>query len=536
MAKGEEPTVNIGLRYESLRALGSGLAAAITLDDVCDVVADRIGNPVGVAAAGVVRWADSEWHWHPQPAPGSSIDIARLFASKSRQAALAEAIAGGTPVAVDLSAANDGARGQGLDTVMVYPIADSSGLRAAIALAFSDGGIGARNSEHIKELVALSSAALVRAWATRRARELGAIMDSLLEQAPIGFAFIDPYLRYVHVNERLAEFNGHDVEAHLGQTVGQIVPDLAQDLEPILRNVLETGIPTDKIEVSGETDAEAGTERVFEAAYLPVTLDDDEVVGIVTVVDDVTEQRRARQDLQRRYARERDIATRMQRGLTPRNLPCPQGYELAVKYVAGSGDLRIGGDWYDVIELGPDRFAVVIGDVVGHGLNAALAMVRIRHALAGLSYAVPNPGQVLERLDEYATEDEDRFAATLVYGLLEPATGTITLSSAGHPPPLIIKSDGDIIRVDAGKGTPIGVTASGRPWTSVTLQPGDCLLLYTDGVFEERGTSIDAGLQRLADVAAKPFETATDLVDNVLTEVPAQEHTDDIALLALRRL
>jgi serine phosphatase RsbU (regulator of sigma subunit) len=314
-----------------------------------------------------------------------------------------------------------------------------------------------------------------------------------------------------------------------------MLPNLADQLEPVLRSVIETGIPTDRIEVVGETPAATGETHTFEAAYLPVTLDDDEVVGVAVVVEDVTEQRRHLSDLRERYDHEREVAARLQQGLLPRNLPQPAGYEVAVRYIAGSEGLRIGGDWYDLIELGADRYAVVIGDVVGHGLDAAIAMTRVRHALVGLGHAVADPVKVLDRLDEYAVEDQDRYVATLTYGLLEPSSGSIRLSSAGHPPPLLVSSAGRVGVVHEGRGTPIGITAKPRAATTVSLDLGDTFVLYTDGVLGQRGTSVDAGIGRLTQVASSWTGSLEELANDIVALRPASEQIDDIALLILRR-
>jgi PAS domain S-box-containing protein len=125
-------------------------------------------------------------------------------------------------------------------------------------------------------------------------------MDSLLEQASIGFAFIDTQLRYAHLNQRLAEINGLAIGHHRGRTIGEVIPDLAGDLEPILRKVIATGNPSPRLEIAGETAAGPGDRRVFGAVYLPVKID-NEVVGIAAVVDDITEQKRRVDELERQF-------------------------------------------------------------------------------------------------------------------------------------------------------------------------------------------------------------------------------------------
>ena len=491
-----------------MRHLAAGLTRAITVREAIDEVEGRAAAAVGADRCVVVGPV------------GSTLTTreAKLRSDPPLSPTIAEAIGSGSP--------------QSTPHMSVYPIAIADGSQGALVFEWVTSG--ERDEEFVGEVASLCLAALTRAWATRRARELGAVMDSLLEQAPIGFAFIDPQLRYVRLNQRLAEINGLSVAEHRGRSIREVVPDLADELEPILRDVIASGDPTPRIEIAGVTPADPGDHRVFGAVYLPVTID-DEVVGITAVVDDITDQKRRVDELERQYRHERDIAVRLQEGLTPRNLPRPADYDIAARYIAGSRGLRIGGDWYDLIELKPDLYAFAIGDVVGHGMAAALAMVQIRHALAGLCHAVARPVEVLERLDQYATEYEDRYIATLVYGLLEPSTGTLEFSSAGHPPPLIIDASGDARLINEGRGTPIGVTAGTRDAAIVRLETGDTLLLYTDGVFEERGVSVDVGIERLSDTVARPFRSAGDVVDAVVGAVPTQEHIDDIALLVVRR-
>ena len=411
----------------------------------------------------------------------------------------------------------------------VYPI-ELEPRHVAIVVLVWDQDAPAESD--IGAVVGLCRAALVRAWATRRLRELIPIMDALLDRAAIGLAFLDTELRYQHVNERLAAIHLQPVSAHLGKTLREMMPHMADTVEPLLRKVIDTGEATGKIEVVGRGPDGQDT-VVFEVAYLPVEVD-GEIVGVAAVVDDVTEDRLQLEDLQQRYEFERDVAARLQRGLTPRDLHQPKGYEVATSYAVGSVGLGIGGDWYDVIELRDGCVALVMGDVVGHGLDSALAMVKLRHALAGLAHSGLDPIEVLARLDEYATDTGDQFVATLAYGLLEPVRGVITLGSAGHLPLLLIGS-ASVDPIQA-PGTPVGVTAGKRTTTEFSMGHGDTLLLYTDGVIEERGEAVTIGLQRLMDIASRPFSTAQELADRIAAEAARHDNSDDAAVMVLRRL
>jgi PAS domain S-box-containing protein len=410
----------------------------------------------------------------------------------------------------------------------IYPVVLEPGSVAVLVLTW-DGDVP--NETDISAVVGLCGAALVRAWATRRVRELGLVMDALLDQASIGLAFVDLDLRYQHVNGRLASFHDRSVAEHVGRTVREMNPHLADQAEPLLRRVINTGQPTGKVELAGMTP-DGGRSVVFEVAYLPVEVD-GEIAGVAAVVDDVTESRLQLEELQQRYEFERSVAARLQRGLTPRGLPQPNGYEVAASYAAGPDGLGIGGDWYDVIDLGDNCFALVIGDVVGHGLDAAIAMVRLRHAVAGLAHAGLGPVDVLGRLDEYAIDESDQFVATLTYGLLDRNDGSITLGSAGHLPPLLV-TEGSVDSVHTA-GTPVGITVGERASTEIALGRGDSLVLYTDGVIEQRGESLAVSLQRLMDLVSKPFASAYELVNRIAAEAARHNNSDDAAVMVLRR-
>jgi len=302
-----------------------------------------------------------------------------------------------------------------------------------------------------------------------------------------------------------------------------------------MRHVVATGRPTDKLEIHGAAPGDPDEPAIWESAFIPVPDRDGNVIGVAAIVEDITERRRTREELERLYDREREVANRLQQGMLPSHLPVPDGYELATRYVAGTGGLRIGGDWYDLIELGPDRYGLVIGDVVGHGLDAALTMTTIHHALAGLCHAIAKPGPLLDRLDEFLTHDGDQLVATLFYGLLEPSTGRLTFSSAGHPPALLVTGAGATTTLTAGRGVPLGITGAPRHDAATMLAPGDTLLLYTDGIFERRGEPFNVGLERLVQAASRHFDDLNDLAGSILEEVPDARHSDDIALMALRR-
>jgi PAS domain S-box-containing protein len=356
----------------------------------------------------------------------------------------------------------------------------------------------------------------------------------LVREAPIGVAFLSTDLRYVLVNERLAQINGIALDEHLGRTVQEMLGDLAAVIEPRLRTAITSGRRLDSVEISGHLAGDP-EEHTWEQSVFPVIAADGEILGAGVVVEDVTDRRRSRNELQRMYVREREIANRFQAGLRPGQLQAPDGYELVTRYVAGSAPLQVGGDWFDTIAIDENRFVVAIGDVVGHGIDAALTMARVRFGLSGLAHATDDPGRLIDRLDEFVTPDGPRFVATAFLGILAPSTGTIRFGSAGHPPPLIVRARGSVEPIQAARSTPLGIFGEPQPTASAVLEAGDSLLLYTDGLIERRGETIDEGIRRLMGLAGEPFTDLEQLLRRLLESSPDPEHPDDIAIMILRR-
>ncbi|MGD2052262.1 MAG: SpoIIE family protein phosphatase [Acidimicrobiia bacterium] len=521
-------------RYVGLRRLGAGLASAITVDEVINAITERIAPAVGACLALVVEAGED-----PRAGTGAAIP-------DELTPAIAAAIDGTVDVVVDdpdvlraCGATIGTGPGSGPPArLTVHPMPQSPTLdlpAIAVVLAWSAGSLARGADQDAGDVLALCGAAIHRAQATKRAGELTVVMDALDRRAPIGIAYFDADLRVVHVNERLAAIMGTPPADQIGCTVREVAPELADTIEAILEEVATTGRPTEKIEILGTLDARTGEPSIWESAFVPVTDRAGATVGVAAIVEDITERRRTLEELERLYERERTVADRLQQGLRPARLPVPEGYEMATRYRAGTFGLRVGGDWYDLITLGSDRYGLVIGDVVGHGLDAALTMTSIHHALAGLCHAIAKPGPLLDRLDDYLTHDGDRYVATLFYGLLEPSTGHLTFSSAGHPPALLVTADGVSTPLMAGRGVPLGITGKTRPDANVVLEPGDTLVLYTDGILERRGEPFDVGLERLIEASSHPVDDLNDFASHLLAEVPDPGHSDDIALLVLRR-
>ncbi|WP_144022465.1 SpoIIE family protein phosphatase [Asanoa hainanensis] len=231
---------------------------------------------------------------------------------------------------------------------------------------------------------------------------------------------------------------------------------------------------------------------------------------------------------------DRDTALALQRSLLPTALAAVPGVEMAARYLPGH-DSGVGGDWYDVFSLPSGWLGVVVGDVSGHGLAAAVVMGRLRSALRAYALICSDPADALTHLDAKVHHFETGNLATVLYAMIPPTRDSIHISLAGHPPPVLVDADDHVAFLEAHTDVPLGMghPATDRRTTVVDFPPGALLVCYTDGLVERRRESIDVGLDRLRATvwAGQPDEVCTALMLVVGEERP----TDDTALLAIRR-
>ncbi|TKA01676.1 PAS domain S-box protein [Actinacidiphila oryziradicis] len=252
-------------------------------------------------------------------------------------------------------------------------------------------------------------------------------------------------------------------------------------------------------------------------------------------------------DNARRYTRERTAALALQRNLLPHHLTGGSAAGVASRYLPADIHHGAGGDWFDVIPLSGARVALVVGDVVGHGINAAATMGRLRTAVHTLADMDLPPDELLTRLDDLAIrlteEDTDAkgpatgvMGATCLYAVYDPVTRRCTMARAGHPPPAIVDPHGHVTFPDLPAGTPLGLGLIPFPFESVELElpEGSVLALYTDGLVETHDQDIDAGMHRLATVLARPGLPLEDLCSAAVDTLPAPAPCDDVTLLLAR--
>ena len=262
-----------------------------------------------------------------------------------------------------------------------------------------------------------------------------------------------------------------------------------------------------------------------------------EFVGYVGTAMDIHERKLMEGRLLEIYEREHKIAETLQRSLLPERLPAIEGVELAARYLPGAGEAAIGGDWYDVLERPDGRVALVVGDVVGHGLRAAASMGQLRNAFRAYGMVEASPAEVVARINRLVMSGVEQVMATVLYLVLDRETGEVAFSAAGHPPPLVIGPDGPRF-LEGGRSVPIGAAdpAVFREATTV-LAPGATLLLYTDGLVERRDTPLADRLDELAEAAGSAGDSLSDLCERVLSAVLGDgDPGDDVALLAVRPL
>jgi serine phosphatase RsbU (regulator of sigma subunit)/anti-sigma regulatory factor (Ser/Thr protein kinase) len=207
-------------------------------------------------------------------------------------------------------------------------------------------------------------------------------------------------------------------------------------------------------------------------------------------------------DNARLYGREREHVVSLQRSLLPRGTPGTPGLEVSTAYVPAADARGVGGDWYDVVALPTGRTALVVGDVMGHGLPAAATMGRLRTVARTLMTLDIAPDRVLARLDLATRDLEDDQVATCLCAVFDPADGSCTLASAGHPPPLLVAKDGSASYVPVPAGAPLGAGVIPYDPVRLDMPAGARLVLYTDGLVKTRTDDVDTQLGRLREMAA----------------------------------
>ncbi|WSU66909.1 SpoIIE family protein phosphatase [Streptomyces sp. NBC_01102] len=400
--------------------------------------------------------------------------------------------------------------------------------------------------------------------------------ETVFQAMPGAVTLLTTGLVYVDANEAFLQMSGRTRDQLIGRYLFDVFPDNPND--PAATGMRNLQASLLRVAATGERDAMAlqrydverpgrpgeWEERYWSPVNAPILGPDGQVVLLLHRVEEVTELIHARggrnggdrskgleaelftraQELQevnerlrRAHAHEREVALRLQAAMLP--TPGPLGPRWgAVRYRPAVGALNVCGDWYDLAELPDGRFAVAVGDVVGHGLTAACVMGQLRSALSAAVRVADGPAAALDALDLYARSVDGAESTTALQAVIDYDHRTVTYSSAGHPPPALLHADGGIEFLDRATDPPLGARIEDVPrvQAEAAYSEGATLVLYTDGLVERRHEDIDTGLQRLADCLGRHASADPDSVaDALLSEViPPSGNTDDTALVVIR--
>lgn len=342
----------------------------------------------------------------------------------------------------------------------------------------------------------------------------------------------------------------------VGMLAREVYPELeSQQIYQMFDRVYQTGEPQSGSEwrLQADYDGSGIEERFFDFVVTPRRGDDGSIEGVQIIFDDVTKRVRARmaaearmEELSERFRSVRDSATVMQQALLAPSVPVVAGADIAAEYLVAAEDTAAGGDWFDAIALG-DRLILIVGDVVGHGVEAAAVMSQLRTALRmqiSLGYTIVEALEAIDRFHEHVPGSK---SATLCVGALDFATGEFQYCTAGHPPPLLVSAGTHSRYAEPSGAGPLG-SGTGFPVRTDVLEVGDTVLLYSDGLIERPGRPLGASTAEFAALAANiagggggfVIDAAGRPIDRMCSEtlellLRSTGYTDDVTLLAVQR-
>ena len=363
-----------------------------------------------------------------------------------------------------------------------------------------------------------------------------------------------PDHRFIAVNAAYRAFS--PAFDPIGLLAREVYPELeSQQIYQMFDRVYQTGEQQSGREwrLQANYDGSGLQERFFDFLVTARRRDDGTIEGVQLLFDDVTDRVRARQsaearmeELSERYRNVRDSATVMQQALLAPSVPVVPGADVAAEYLVAAEDTAAGGDWFDAIPLG-DRLVLIVGDVVGHGVEAAAVMSQLRTALRMQIVAGYPIAEALEAVDRFHQHVPGSNSATLCVGSLDLATGEFQYCTAGHPPPLLVGAGASSRYVEPSGAGPLG-SGTGFPIRTELLGVGDSVLLYTDGLIERPGRPLAASTAEFADLAANiaggqggfVIDSSARPIDRICSEtlellLRSTGYNDDVTLLAVQR-
>jgi PAS domain S-box-containing protein len=354
--------------------------------------------------------------------------------------------------------------------------------------------------------------------------------EDLFENAPCGYLTTALDGTILRVNSTFEAWTGLNREELLGKK-------RFQDLLGAGGRIYHETHYSPMLRMQGEVREIAFEIERADGSRLPALVNsvlDDGPQIIRTTVFDASDRRRYEQELLRAQQREHEIAQQLQRSLLAGALPAAPGLEVVASYRPAAGQLEVGGDWYDAFWLDEDRVGLVVGDVVGRGIEAAATMGQLRSATRALASTDLQPGRLLEALDAYARRHDVGLMATVVYAELHLRSLELRFGCAGHLPPVLV-SGGETRLLWGGRSRPLtgyGKERCRRPEATCQLTSESLLVLYTDGLVERRGREIDIGLQLLVgQVRTLERDPGSSLSATLLHALDDSDHSDDVCLL-----
>ncbi|MES5819843.1 PAS domain S-box protein [Streptomyces sp. RG80] len=372
-----------------------------------------------------------------------------------------------------------------------------------------------------------------RKAAEARINELAALVES--SQDAILAKTLDGYITYW--NAAAQRLYGYAAEEAIGRHVSLLAPpDLQDDINALMKR-LRHGEKVEHFETLRVT--RSGALLDVDVTLWPTRDTRGTVVGACAIVRDISDRKRAEAELTALYEQQRHIALTLQRSLmgTPPAIP---GLATASRYRPATQGAGVGGDWFDLIPLGADRVGVLIGDVMGRGLEAAAVMGQLRSAAHALAKTGMQPRQLMQALDSCVADlDVPDQLVTCCYLVIAPDAGTVTACSAGHLPILVALAGEGIDSLPCPVNAPLGVGDVYYEQSCTAMQPGATLVLYTDGLIETPGSDIEERIDELSVVLEELFTSTPQLesaADRVLSWLlpDAESHNDDVTLLLAR--
>jgi sigma-B regulation protein RsbU (phosphoserine phosphatase) len=367
-------------------------------------------------------------------------------------------------------------------------------------------------------------------------RLLDETAEDLFEDAPCGYLVTHLDGTIVKVNRTFEAWTGLRRERLVGGT-------RLQDLLSVGGQIYYETHYAPLLRMQGSVRAIAVEIVRADGSRLPALVNSvvskDEAGGpqvVRTTVFDATDRRQYEQELLTARRREQEIAQQLQKSMLSGSLPTAPKFELDVAYRPAEAALEVGGDWYDAFWLEDGVVGLVVGDVVGSGLNAAATMGQLRSAVRALASTGIGPARLLDRLEAYVQRHDVGRMATLVYAELDLSARRLRYACAGHPPPAVLAPGDEPWFAWEGRSLPLDALATPdepRAEATLTLNAGTALLLYTDGLIERRSSNVAEGLERLLQELSSRREEPG-LAHALVSALEDREHPDDVCLLLAR--